>query len=109
MALNTLIIANKICQKHHLRPKHSIKSLRENVGSYGAYWTGTPNTLPFVLYVWYISSLFQVFYKTLMPVPANRELVVFYGASYAKELGYEPDKELTPWQIYKNPGKYDLL
>ena len=41
-----------------------------------------------------------------MPVPANRELMVYYGPSYASDLGIDPDKQLTVYQIYKNPGKY---
>ena len=43
-----------------------------------------------------------------MPVPANRELMVYYGPSYASDLGIDPDKQLTVYQIYKNPGEYNF-
>ena len=43
-----------------------------------------------------------------MPVPANRELMVYYGPSYASDLGIDPDKQLTVYQIYKNPGEFSV-
>ena len=55
-----------------------------------------------------LSYYLQVFYRTTMPVPANRELMVYYGPSYASDLGIDPDKQLTVWQIYKNPGEYNF-
>ena len=65
----------------------------------------------FVLFYWIVmhgynlSSLIQVFYVTTMPVPANTELMVYYGAAYATELGYDPEKQLSVWQVYKNSGE----
>ena len=50
-------------------------------------------------------SWLQVYYRTTRPVPANTELMVFYGPSYASDLGIDPNQQLTVYQIYKNPGE----
>ena len=46
-----------------------------------------------------------MYYRTTKAVPANNELMVYYGPSYARDLGLDPDAELTVYQIYRNPGE----
>ena len=48
----------------------------------------------------------KVFYRTTKPVPANRELMVYYGPSYAQDLGIDPNQQLTVYQLFRNPGEY---
>ena len=37
-------------------------------------------------------------------IPAENELLVWYGSDYGKELGITKNTELTPWQIHRHPG-----
>ena len=51
-----------------------------------------------------------MYYRTVKPVPADHELLVWYGESYARDLGILPGQELTVYQIHRNPGElYSLL
>ena len=47
----------------------------------------------------------KVYYRTTRPVAADNELLVWYGESYAKDLGILPGMELTVFQIHRNPGE----
>ncbi|KAK3908681.1 Histone-lysine N-methyltransferase PRDM9 [Frankliniella fusca] len=42
----------------------------------------------------------RLYYRTVRPVPANTELLVWYGDSYAKELGLDP-------KAYRDPAALD--
>ena len=53
-----------------------------------------------------VTFFMQVFYRTTKPVPANRELMVYYGPSYAQDLGIDPNQQLTVYQLFRNPGEY---
>ena len=54
----------------------------------------------------FVSSFIgKVYYKTSKPVPADHELLVWYGESYARDLGILPGQELTVYQIHRNPGE----
>ena len=75
-------------------------SARETIFWQGCCPSTNDNIIP--------QTVLQVFYRTTMPVPANRELMVYYGPSYASDLGIDPDKQLTVYQIYKNPGEYNF-
>ena len=50
----------------------------------------------------------KVYYRTVKPVPADHELLVWYGESYARDLGILPGQELTVYQIHRNPGELML-
>ena len=47
----------------------------------------------------------KVYYRTIKSVPKDQELLVWYGESYALELGILPEQDLTVYQIHRNPGK----
>ena len=46
----------------------------------------------------------QVYYRTTKIIPSGTELLVWYGDNYGKELGIQPGKRLTVFQLYRNPG-----
>ena len=47
-----------------------------------------------------------VYYRTLCDIQPGTELLVFYGESYARELGIEEIKKpLTVYQMHSNPGR----
>ena len=48
----------------------------------------------------------KVYYRTIKSVPKDQELLVWYGESYALELGILPEQDLTVYQIHRNPGKF---
>ena len=50
----------------------------------------------------------KVYYRTVKPVPADHELLVWYGESYARDLGILPGQELTVYQIHRNPGEFNI-
>ena len=46
----------------------------------------------------------QVYYRTTKVISSGTELLVWYGDNYGKELGIQPGRKLTVYQLRRNPG-----
>ena len=48
----------------------------------------------------------EIYYRVMKYIPAESELLVWYGGDYGKELGITNNTKLSPWQIYRHPGTW---